>query len=181
MMKLKVVENERLKVLTCVRTHPEELLAPKIWFSWFCEHKKARNEFRTIWQIKKCLDCHPESSQMCKNSSRPTPRPKIWFSWFFEHKRSRNEFITIRQNWKMLGLSFQNNLTVVRYIFYTIDKQKEKHFSILTHCKSTSYGRPPWGARLRPWLNVTRNQLAGPRTRIRLGKGKTHRSYCRKE
>ena len=30
MMKLKGVENEKLKVLTCVRTHPEELLAPKI-------------------------------------------------------------------------------------------------------------------------------------------------------
>ena len=30
MMKLKVVEDEKLKVLTCVRTHPEELLALKI-------------------------------------------------------------------------------------------------------------------------------------------------------
>ena len=30
MMKLKVVENEKLKVLACVRTHPEELLTPKI-------------------------------------------------------------------------------------------------------------------------------------------------------
>ena len=35
MMKLKVVENEKLKVLTCVRTHPEELLALKIWFCVF--------------------------------------------------------------------------------------------------------------------------------------------------
>ena len=119
------------KVLTCVRTHPEELLAPKIWFSWFCEHKNARNEFRTVWQIKKCLDCHPESSQMCKNSSRPTPRPKIWFSWFFEHKRSRNEFITIRQNWKMLGLSFQNNLSVEWDIFFTPLINKKKN--ILVH------------------------------------------------
>ena len=30
MMKSKVVEDEKLKVLTCVRSHPEELLAPKI-------------------------------------------------------------------------------------------------------------------------------------------------------
>ena len=28
--KLKVVENEKLKILTCVRTHPEELLIPKL-------------------------------------------------------------------------------------------------------------------------------------------------------
>ena len=25
------------------------------------------------------------------------------------------------------------------------NKKKEKNFSTLTHCKSTSYGRPPWG------------------------------------
>ena len=30
MMKLKVVDNEKLKVLKLVRTHPEEFLAPKI-------------------------------------------------------------------------------------------------------------------------------------------------------
>ena len=30
MMKLKVVENEKLKVLACVRTHLKELLTPKI-------------------------------------------------------------------------------------------------------------------------------------------------------
>ena len=35
MMKLKVVEDEKLKVLTCVRTHPEELLAPKFRFPGF--------------------------------------------------------------------------------------------------------------------------------------------------
>ena len=27
-------------------------------------------------EIKKCSDCHPESSHMGKNSSRRTPRPK---------------------------------------------------------------------------------------------------------
>ena len=31
-------------------------------------------------KIKKCSDCHPESSHTCKNSSRRTPRPKNRFS-----------------------------------------------------------------------------------------------------
>ena len=48
MIKLKVVDNEKLKVLTYARTHPEELLAPKITFSWFFEGKKSRIRFRTV-------------------------------------------------------------------------------------------------------------------------------------
>ena len=76
MMKLKVVENEKLKVLTCVRTHPEELLAPKIRFSSFFELKGQECSLGPYDKIKKCSDCHPESSHMCKNSSRRTPRPK---------------------------------------------------------------------------------------------------------
>ena len=50
MMKLTVVKNEKLKVLTCVRTHPEEFVVPKIWFSSFFENKRSRMEFRTIWK-----------------------------------------------------------------------------------------------------------------------------------
>ena len=39
MMKLKVVENEKLKVLTPVRTHLEELLVPKYDFHTFLNKK----------------------------------------------------------------------------------------------------------------------------------------------
>ena len=76
MMKLKVVENEKLKSLTHVRTHPKELLVPVIWFSLFFEYQKAKMESLAIWKIEKCLECHSESSHQCKNSSRRAPRPK---------------------------------------------------------------------------------------------------------
>ena len=69
MMKLKVVEDEKLKVLTCVRTHPEELLAPKIWFSSFLSSKGQECTLGPYDKIKKCSDCHPESSHMSKNST----------------------------------------------------------------------------------------------------------------
>ena len=39
MIKLKIVDNKKLKVLTYVRTHPEELLVSKISFLWFFEGK----------------------------------------------------------------------------------------------------------------------------------------------
>ena len=42
-------------------------------------------------EIKKCSDCHPESSHMNKNSSRRTPRPKklifVIFHLFSERGR----------------------------------------------------------------------------------------------
>ena len=49
MMKLKVVQNEKLKVLTCVRTHPEELLVQKIWF---CQKRLSKWSKTTIKMIK---------------------------------------------------------------------------------------------------------------------------------
>ena len=80
MMKLKVVENEKLKVLTCVRTHPEELLAPKkLIFLVFLNTKGQEWSLGPYDKIKKCSDCHLESSHMCKNSSRRTPRPQNFF------------------------------------------------------------------------------------------------------
>ena len=75
-MKLKNVWDVILKVLTHVRTHPEELLVPVIWFSLFFENQKAKMKSLAIWKIEKCLECHPESSHQCKNSSRRTPHPK---------------------------------------------------------------------------------------------------------
>ena len=118
MMKLKVVENEKLKVLTCVRTHPEELLVPKIHLNpkfqkWLWKWSKmtmkmAKNDYENgqkwLWkwlkmtmkteesqkwslglrgvvltsydEIESCREWKVESSHMCKNSSRRTPRPK---------------------------------------------------------------------------------------------------------
>ena len=48
MTKLKNVWNVILKVLTCVRTHPEELLVPKISIFVFFEDTGSRMDFMTI-------------------------------------------------------------------------------------------------------------------------------------
>ena len=53
MMKLKVVKNEKLKVLTCVRAHPEELLVPKIWFSSVLSTKWLWNRRKRLWKSQK--------------------------------------------------------------------------------------------------------------------------------
>ena len=45
MMKLKVVEHQKLKVLTYVTTHVEELLVSKIWISCF-----LRTKSKDIWR-----------------------------------------------------------------------------------------------------------------------------------
>ena len=77
MMKLKVVEDEKLKVLTHVRTHPEELLVPKIWFSLFFEYQKAKMEFLAKWKNWKMSGMSFwKFSPMCKSTSRRKPRSK---------------------------------------------------------------------------------------------------------
>ena len=76
-MKLKNVWNVILKVLTHVRTHPEELLVPKIWFSLFFEYQKSKMEFLTIWKNwKMSRMSFWKFSPMCKSTSRRNPRSK---------------------------------------------------------------------------------------------------------
>ena len=60
---MKNVGNMILKVLKCVRIHPEELLVVKTFlpfFEGFLEQHDENEKFR---------EYHFESSEMCKNSS----------------------------------------------------------------------------------------------------------------
>ena len=65
MIKLKVVENEKLKVLTWVRTHPEELLVPKKFIFLDFGQEKVKNgvydhmtKLKNVWNvILKVLTC----------------------------------------------------------------------------------------------------------------------------
>ena len=67
-MKLNNVWNVIPKVLTYVRTHPKELLVPKIWFSLFFEYQKSKMEFLTIWKNwKMSRMSFWKFSPMCKN------------------------------------------------------------------------------------------------------------------
>ena len=67
MTKLKNVWNVILKVLTYVRTHPEELLVQKISFSCFLRPASQEWRLGPYDKIEKCLKCHPESSYIHKN------------------------------------------------------------------------------------------------------------------
>ena len=89
MIKLTVVDNEKLKILIHVRNHPEELLVPKIWFSFFSWKKGEQCSLGSYDKIKKSLECDPESSHTHKNSSLRTPCPKISFSWLFFNVNSQ--------------------------------------------------------------------------------------------
>jgi len=97
MIKLKLVKNNKLKVLTYVRTHPEELFVPKIPFSCFL---RTKSQEWCLWpydQIRKCLECHPESSYMYNNWSRKTLRPINSIFQFFWGPKVRNGFGTIHK------------------------------------------------------------------------------------
>ena len=74
--KLKNILIVILKVLKCVRTHPEELLVQKFDFPGFLSTKGQEMSLGPYDKIKKCSDCHPESSHMGKNSSRRTQEVK---------------------------------------------------------------------------------------------------------
>ena len=48
MIKMKILKNGVLKVLICVRFHPEELLVPKIWKY---DRGVLRDEILHIWDL----------------------------------------------------------------------------------------------------------------------------------
>ena len=103
MMKLKNVWNVILKVLTHVRTHPEELLVPKIWFCVFWSEELILDPY---YETKQCLECHPESSYICKNSSQRTPRSKNLIFLVFWVPKVKNGVFDHMKKLKMSGISF---------------------------------------------------------------------------
>ena len=79
-MKLKVVVDEKLKVLTLVRIHPEEFLVPKIWF---CGFLKLRTHFRPIWwnQTNIYLRCWVANLQLFFGNKRGAKISKKYSSF----------------------------------------------------------------------------------------------------
>ena len=96
---------------------------------------------------KKLFDCKSDLKFDCKSELKFDCKSEFKFDCKSELKLDCKSELNLTVNLSLnLTVNLRLNLTV-----NLIDKKKEKHFSILTHCKSTSYGRPPLGARLRPF------------------------------
>ena len=70
MMKIKNVWNVILKVLTYLRTHPEELLVHKIFIFFVFEDRDSRMDIRTVFVDEKFFGMR---FYMCKNFEDDIP------------------------------------------------------------------------------------------------------------